>query len=393
MSQEPTEAQNAQGAINQHFGDEKSVSTSGGDSADGNIDKRTIVDKRTTINVFMGNALSSAVSKESMQALLQVLEHYGNEQLINQAYKAALQDALFSPPNAQSYAEIVAQLENSRRLPQFVKHLADNADTPDSIRKKLGELGELSNELTATTTATSAGSNRSSVRQSYLQLVFRPDSSGGLLVNAWLIPDELEYDPAKRYRPLDLANTQKGVVCQIEEASKVLNQFLVQALQHLVGQHYNLTIEAFLPQEYLCADVDAWKLPDLFFEDETYPVGTKYQVVVRSQERLDSRYLKLYLNQWYENWARVKDRLPVVPDISDFEHLSQMDICNWKQLTSRLKQKLGLKVSCELIEIHQKNLFTSILKSASPIVMWPRIDLSSFGCPCSEIDQLVSSGP
>ena len=395
MSQGSTDAQKSQGLIqnpqseiSQRFGDEQTIDTGGGDSAGGNLDKRSF------INVFIGTNPSGALTAQTLQDLLQVLEQYGDGQLVKQAYKESLPaDSYVSRPEAGSYGAMVAQLQEFRRLQQFLKRLAAEPDMPEAVRSRLDDFRIQEEEADLPDQGDLSAQNLKSGVQAYLQIVLRPDlSSDGLVVNAWLIPDDTVSDPAKRYQPLDLDETRKGTTCQIEEVPTILNQFLNQALQYLTGQRYELTVEVFLPLDHLCADVDGWELTDLFFEDETYLVGTKYQVIVRSQERLDPRYLASRLNQWHNNWDRVRTRLSSVPGQDDFEHLSEMETCNWKQLVNRLKQKLGLKLTCGLVETNQKDLFTCILKAAAPIAIWPRLDLDHLD-QVSEIEQLVASGP
>ena len=39
----------------------------------------------------------------------------------------------------------------------------------------------------------------------------------------------------------------------------------------------------------------------------------------------------------------------------DFEHLSDFCDCNWKRLVNSLTQKFGLKLTCGLVDDHQKD--------------------------------------
>lgn len=396
MGEEGLDARESQGLIKgdqsqveQQFGDRQTASTDGGDYAGQNLDKSS---NTFIFQLFGGNTPSSA-SPQSMETLVQILSQVMDGQTVKRIYQESLPpDSYISRPEASDVGDMVAQLQEFRRLQLFLRQLATHADIPESIRKQLESFGEQLREP-ETPSQPAALVDVSSCLQSYLQVVLRPDlSSKGLVVNAWLIPDETVLDPAKRYQPLDLDDSQKGASCQIGEVPIILNQFLNQALSYLAGRRYELTIEVFLPLEHLCTGVDAWELADLFFEEDTYLVGTKYQVIVRSQERLDPRYLASRLNQWYENWDRVKACLSEVPRVEDFEHLSQLNACDWKQLGNRLKQKLGLKMTCGLVTTHQKDLFTCILRTALPIAIWPRTDLAVLGQETA-LDQLVTAGP
>jgi hypothetical protein len=356
-------------------------------------DSARIADNQNFVSGLLGNDLLQSSEIQIARQLVIILEKITDQQ-VTRAYQEALPpDAELSRLRANSFTDMVTQLQEFRRLPLFLHKLIYDETIPEPIRQQLNSL-ELAENTTEQKSQTNlAFSITSSRLQAYLQVVLRPDlSSERLVVNAWLIPDETVTDSTKRYLPLDIDETQKGVSCQIDSVPQVLNQFLDKALQHLAGQRYELTIEFFLPLEYLCADVDTWELNDLFFEDETYLLGAKYPVIVRSQERLDPRYLASRLNQWYANWDRVKSHLSLVPGKDDFEHLSHIDTCNWKQLVKSLKQKLGLKLTCGLTEAYQEELFTCILKAASPIAIWPRIDVPEIDQK-SEIDQLVTSVP
>ena len=302
-------------------------------------------------------------------------------------------DAYVSRSPATTTGDMLAQLQEFRRLQEFLTQLVNSADTPDDIRQQLNTFRTDDDDSGASSSKQESCADIPSTLQAYLQIVLRPErNSDKLVVNAWLIPDDGATDPAKRYQPLDLDETRKGSACELEAVPTVLNQFLDQALQYLAGQRYQLTLEVFLPLDHLCADVDSWELTDLFFEEETYLVGTKYPVIVRSQERLDPRYLASRLNQWHTNWDRVKLRLSNVPGPNDFEPLSAMDTCNWKQLGKILKQKLGLKLTCGLMDTTKKELFTCILKAASPIAIWPRQELPDLK-HVEEIEQLIAAGP
>ena len=403
MSQEPTPIdaqhsqgliQNPQGSTEQHFGNEQHVDTGGGDAAGENIDKRTF------INIFMGVELSSLQSVQSIQALLQELEQKGLDRLVKRVYRESLPaDFDVSRPIAANTQDMVTQLEEFRRLQIFLDRLVRETEIPPAIRNQLDELRRQQDLSTWQQTAPTPTINGKEGLQAYLQIVVSREKSAsrdtqqGLVVNAWLIRDDRIIDRAKRHQPLDLDERRKGAACQMEDVPTIVNQFLNRALEHLVGEYDELTIEVFLPLDYLCREVDRWEmLADLGFEEETFVVGTRYQVIVRSQERLDRRYLIQKKSQWQTNWKRVETRLSSMPEPDDFEHLNQMSACNWKQLANRLEYKLGLKLTCGLVEASQKELFKCLLKAASPIAIWSRLDVPNID-QVGEIDRLFASGP
>ncbi|MEA5451788.1 hypothetical protein VB780_24640 [Leptolyngbya sp. CCNP1308] len=399
MGEEKLDARESQGLIygqsspvNQQYGDRQTTDTGGGDYSGGDIDKRT------TYNFFLNSELPSAISHQSIEELSQSLRDLANDQAVKRAYHESLPpDAYVSRHKATDVLDMLTQLQEFRRLQVFLQRLAVDLDIPHDVNKQIEEIKDKLKEIETQNQSFAQPSDNQKSLQAYLQVVLRSDINvDRLRMNAWLIPDDTITDPAKRYQPLDLEDAQKGALCQIEEAPQIFNQFLNKALEWLMIHHYEsmyeLTVEIFLPLDYLCMGVDCWKLTnDQPFPDEFF-LGADYQVIVRSQERLDIRYLKSRRNLWRQNWDRVKTYLAKTPQADDFENLEQVNSCNWDQLSYRLQQKLGLKATCGLDTNAKKDIFTCILKAASPIALLPRVDLSAMG-KGDEINRLVTSGP
>ncbi len=66
------------------------------------------------------------------------------------------------------------------------------------------------------------------------------------------------------------------------------------------GQFCNLTIELFLPKEFLAKDFDL-EIPDALKEKKS-AIRDKYPVVLRSLDRL---HRNEWRNQWNKKWARL----------------------------------------------------------------------------------------
>ncbi len=379
-----------QAEVKQDIGDKQTTNTSGGDAAGGDLDKSTQV-----FNFFLlgGNSVGSGVS-QSLPLLSQLLGQLNDLNPIRQAYRDALPaDAALSRPEAANYGDMVAQLQEFRKLPEFIQRLVQDEQIPPAIRGQLKDATQQLSQTEGWQQAMVASTATPKILQSYLQIVLRPDrSANAFVINGWLIPDDSVLDAAKRFQPLDIEEQRKGAACQLSEIPAVLDQFLNLSLSQLTGKRYDLTIEVFLPLDYLCTGVDGWKLTDSFFEDDSYVIGTKYRVIVRSHERLEPKYLTLYWNQWSANWDRVKACGHTVPNDSDFEHLSNLESCNWKRVVNNLTQKLGLKLTCGLVEVHKKELFTSILKAAAPIALWARCNCDHWD-QVAEMDELLLAGP
>lgn len=389
MSDEKIDARESQGLISepqaeikQHFGDEQNVRTKGGDFAARDLDKRTI-------NVYLGTDKSEVALQKAIQELARLVEQIQNPDDIKRAYRDTLPvDSYLSRPEATDVAEMVKQLQEFRRLFEFIEQLLSDSSISQPIQDKLKELMQQFAQPEQHNRTQSAKLDAQGTLQSYLQIVLRPDrNSDEFVINGWLVPDDRINDSLKRFEALDIDQTRKGVSCKFEEIPKVLDQFLSLSLDRLQGKRCEMTIEVFLPLEHLCADVDVWKVTHPFFEEE-FAVGTKYRIVVRSWERLDPRYLAYQLNQWYANWDRVKLGWDATPTDDEFEHLIEFGECNWKRLVHNLTQKLGLKLTCGLVEANKKDLFTCILKSATPIAIWARCDLLHLD-QTAEINELL----
>lgn len=398
MNGESIDARESQGLIhqpqaevNQQFGDRQSIETGGGDSAGGDLDKSTQI----VNNFFLFAGGNAGVEPlPSFQELNQLLGQVGDLDLIQQAYRESLPaDAFLSRPEVANCGDMVAQLQEFRRLPEFIQQLVLNEQIPQHIRHPLKDLFQNLSQPERSQQTPGSPVAKDRILQSYLQIVLRSDrSTNGFVINGWLIPDDEVLDPTKRFQPLDLEDQRKGAACQLEDVPGVLDQYLNLSLQHLTGKRYELTIEIFLPLDYLCTGVDSWKLNDPFFEDESYVIGTKYRVIVRSHERLEPKYLASRLNQWYTNWERLKSCWNAIPSEADFEYLSDLENCNWKRVVYNLTQKLGLQLTCGLVETHKKELFTCILKAAAPVALWTRCNCDHWD-QVTEMKQLLQAGP
>ena len=216
--------------------------------------------------------------------------------------------------------QMVSNLQDFRQLPVFIDRLIENDRIPAENRRVLQLLDF----------PQSSGSNpvkfsNNRVLESYLSIAIRPSSiADRFFVNGWLIPDSSIKDNSQRFYPLDLDESDKGIACGLDEIPQVLNNFLELSLQQLKGKQHELTIEIFLPMSCLCADVDRWKIDDLYAET---PVGTRYRTIVRSSDRLEKRYLNRRWSDWCGNWDRINKAGHLTPNCDDFETLDRFTDC------------------------------------------------------------------
>lgn len=386
MSEEKLDARLSKGfistaqAVDQHFGDQQDIDTHGGDSAGRDIHKPTI------INIIVPNG-DAGSSQNFLEELMPILGQPESAKSVVKAYRSSLPaDSRVSRPTANGSEEIVAQLQEFGRLQEFVERLAQDEQLPQSIRDQLEKLipqqkqSQLVNKRTQ------------QMVQAYLLVVLDPDpGTNRFFANAWLVPDDTVQDPLTRFVPLDLEAEQKGVSCSIEQISSLIGEFLIQGEDYLCDRvdYYNLTVEVFLPRDYLSTGVESWKVLDPV-DDTPFSIGTKYSVLVRSHERTQRKYLRLYRRLWRDNWDRVKQNLNSVPSQEMFEQLDRLDDCNERTLTTSLSNKLGLKLTCSPAAKH-KEFFSSILKAAVPIAIWSRCSIPDTDL-ANKIDALLTSG-
>lgn len=394
MSEEKLDARSSKGFINaaqaveQQIGDQQDIDTQGGDAAGRDVHKSTI------INILVPNG-DSGSSQQFLQELIQILGQSENVESVGKAYRSSL------PPRSRvwqsevnSSREIVTQLQEFGRLQEFVERLTQDAQLPQSIRDQIEKLMPHQGKPPSTNVQSQP------MLQAYLLVVIAPperiaprQKTDCFVANAWLVPDDRVQDPfGRRFVELDLEEKRKGVSFSIEQISDLIEEFLIQSQDYLFHQadqrNSKLTVEVFLPRDYLSTSVESWKILDPI-DDQPLSIGTKYSVLVRSYERTQPSYHP-YRDQWITNWNRVKQNLGTVPTHEMFEQLDRLEDCNERILITSLSTKLGLKLTCSPTAKH-KDFFISILKAGVPIAIWSRCSIPDLDL-ATEMDTLLTGG-
>ena len=366
--------------------------TQGGDAAGRDIDKRNVYTNCTIIQLLAKDSNVSSFSQASFSDL--DLSSIPQES-IQQAY----QDSL--PPDAGVWdlaendrTQILQTIEQFRQLPEFLDRLIHDKNVSLEVRARIAKylaskkyLGNQNNP-----SEKDCFSDRQVQLKSYLIATLVPGErdGGNFLLNAWLIVDDSVRDLSKFQSLLDRDEQQTGILCKLPQVSAELNKFIKKALKCLRGKRYSLIIEFFLPSDLMCMEIDRWKITDPIADDIT--LGIKYPIRLRSLERLNLDYLDSYLSQWYEYWDKVRDILQNEPIPELFEHLQEMESFNWKLLSSKLKYKIGLKVTCTHSKSIRKDLFKAILTATTPIAIWTRTDIANLD-QVTEIDKILTFKP
>lgn len=311
-----------------------------------------------------------------------------------ESVQKAYQDALPTDADLWSLAEgnteeILKKLAEFRKLFQFFKGLSQDEDLPKEFRELFEKMAS---ELAVKKQNENVKYFSENKLQSYLIATLSPNDNNGnkFLLNAWLIVDDLTEDLSRFESLLDTNEQQIGKICNLNEVSLELNQFLEKALRLLRGKNYCLTIEVFLPTDLMGMEIDRWKISDPVDEDMT--LGIKYPIRLRSLERLDLRYLDHYLSQWRESWHQVRKLLENTPNQEWFETLAEIENFSWKLLKVNLNKKIGLKVTCHHPKSMRKDLFKAILQAKTPVAIWTRTDIPNLD-QVTAIDEILSFKP
>ncbi|NER49685.1 MAG: hypothetical protein F6J92_23940 [Symploca sp. SIO1A3] len=189
---------------------------------------------------------------------------------------------------------------------------------------------------------------------------------------------------------LDPQEQQQGISCTLTQVPRELDKFIKKALRYLRGKIYCLTIEVFLPSDLMGTEIDRWKITGP--KTDKITLGIQYPIRLRSLDRLKLSYLDLYWSQWCKYWERVREILEHRPTQDLFEHLDKTEGFNWKLLKIKLKDKVGLKVTCAQPPSIKKDLFKAILYATTPVAIWTRTDILNLG-GVTAIDQLLTCKP
>ncbi|MDJ0744202.1 MAG: hypothetical protein QNJ32_12670 [Xenococcaceae cyanobacterium MO_167.B27] len=143
----------------------------------------------------------------------------------------------------------------------------------------------------------------------------------------------------------------------------------------------NLIIEFFLPGNYLFENVDRWKIPYGIGCGEFIELGKKYNVIVRSYDRLNSSEFITILEQ---NWQKIEKIIDCLQDDINEQELIKYHQTYYTNLNSmsgrgqkiatKMKSKIGLKLICKPPKSGEScsGLVNAILESGVPIIIWAK---------------------
>jgi len=195
-------------------------------------------------------------------------------------------------------------------------------------------------------------------------------------VNAFLEYDELGKSV---HRSVDLADSpeeksQKGTSCSYQSLAEIVVKLI-----HLGEEQFSaekgdaagpLILEFFLPYEYLTEKIDLWEIELL--KDVSKPIGSQYDIILRSSDRMESHKLLPRLKQSWNQLESLKRRKNISKRqwLESFLHIEGIDF-SWEQDISK---KIGIKLTCGLPEDGEKKatLISDVLLTNLPVAIWTR---------------------
>jgi len=191
----------------------------------------------------------------------------------------------------------------------------------------------------------------------------------------------LEYDELGKpvHLPVDLADSpeeksQRGTSCSYQSLAETVVKLI-----HLGEERFSakrgdtagpLILEFFLPYEYLTEKIDLWEIEPL--KDVSKPIGSQYDIILRSSDRMENHNLLSKLKQSWERLEslRKRERIPKKQWLECFLHIEGIDFY-WEQDISK---KIGVKLTCGLPEDGTKKatLISEVLLTNLPVAIWSR---------------------
>jgi hypothetical protein len=217
--------------------------------------------------------------------------------------------------------------------------------------------------------------------QAYLMITVNPEASRGK-VRALASLLCISPTGTRKEIPVHLnpESNERGVLCTWKKLPQIVAQFIDRSVSvelsgsgNLLGcAYYALTIELFLPINYICEPVDRWGIKNEF--GNSVYLGSQHRLVVRSYDRVIKPGLK---NTFSESWHRAKDLLGKNPELArlqKIEHIKEIDCSGWGTLREALKEKIGIKITCPLpaSQSEMVKFLQAMLESGAPLAFWTR---------------------
>ena len=212
-------------------------------------------------------------------------------------------------------------------------------------------------------------------------------------IQAWYISDRKNYRQ-NRLKGAKQVLLDKGSENVLSGSAMEIKPMIQRVHQRCCDDHAApVLVEIFLPKELMNSDIDSWRLQ----EDKQRPLfGTRYPVILRSLDRLNSKYLCKQVQE--RKWEAV-ERLLQSTAMSAFCEGDPSDINKLYIQAEKYsmpdkpetKDVVGLKLihPASVADEELEDLFEAILMdSALPIMIWARQSEVGLEC-CASINQIL----
>ncbi len=280
---------------------------------------------------------------------------------------------------------------NDKGIPtiiEFAERLAKKVGEP--TQNQLNVWVETVAEKLKIQLPTYSNTQSSGTAQSYLLITVTPKDYHKFYIEAELMPDYQVSNSKNKGIKIELNQEEVKVECSLVEIPDLIYKVIdITETQYLYKYKYTLTIELFLPMQYLGTSIDLEEIP-IGFDDKRKPIGNEYRLVVRSLDRFGKQSIK-YLNNLSIRWEKFRN-FSIDEFKMNFEHFRDANQCNWDELATNLElqERLGLKITCGLPESDEekKELFIAIIRGGVPIALWTRCN--NFPDIEEEFDKLLT---
>ena len=215
--------------------------------------------------------------------------------------------------------------------------------------------------------------------QAYLLITIAPETTKDFRLNAELIPDYLSHPQQRQAIYSDSEDVKSEEEQQpqsiLEKWSKTISEFVQKAENHLYGCSYDLTIELFLPWQYLGEKFDLkLKFIDKYGKERF--LSEKYPIIIRSYERNSEAN---DLSKLLQRRNKINEMNPrILPTYClDVQDLTLFN--NWEEVAYSwdTDEKLGIKLLCCLPSAKndlRENFFKAVLDGGILVALWSRCD-------------------
>ena len=338
-----------------------------------------------------------AISTEQWRKLLEIIAVI-NLDILKKICKDTLQNyskyqdalgncpELIQPKNLGIFKTILLEKypKNDKGIPsllEFAERLSKEEEISQNIRDELNNwVKTVAQELNISLPTYEIIQLSTTILNSYLLITVTPNSTDTFYLQAELILNYLDKDTNTKPIKLELNSDSPNIECSLSDIVDKICLFISLAKREYLPRGYNLTIEIFLPLQFIDANLDLKDIPIGF--DKQKPLGNEYRFLVRSLERFTSNDGE-YANRLYSKWDKFNywiQNSSFHRDIQNkIHHISKVDDCNYDEIEVELeiKEKFGVKITCCLPEnqFDKKDLFIAILRGGIPIFLWTRCNL------------------